>query len=95
MKQRNSLREFFSDHLISKDLWPPRSLDLSPDFFLWGYLKGVVYRTTTHTLEEPKTNTEAAIANITVATLGKVSANIIKRACGCIHEHGAHLQHQL
>jgi hypothetical protein len=35
--------EFFGNHLISKE--PPRSLDLSSsDFFLWGYLTGVVYR---------------------------------------------------
>ena len=30
------LHEFFSENLISKGLWPPRSPDLtSPGFFLW------------------------------------------------------------
>jgi hypothetical protein len=34
------LKQFFDDRIISKNLWPPRSPDLSPpDFFLWGYLK--------------------------------------------------------
>jgi len=32
--------DFFSENLISKGLWPPRSPYLtSPDFFLWSYLK--------------------------------------------------------
>ena len=49
------LREFFGERIISKGLWPPRSPDLSfPDFFLWGYLQGKVYKNTPHTLEELK-----------------------------------------
>ena len=46
-----SMREiekfFFQDRIISKkkNLWPPRSPDLTPaDFFLWGLLKGKVYK---------------------------------------------------
>jgi hypothetical protein len=42
-----SMREiesYFCDRLISRNLWPPRSADLTPpDFFLWGLLKGRVY----------------------------------------------------
>jgi hypothetical protein len=50
-------------------LWPARYLDLlSPNFFFWGYLKAVDYRTNPYTSEVLKTNTEAT-ANITVATL--------------------------
>ena len=45
-----SMREiesFFRDRIISKTLWPPRSPDLTPDdFFLWGLLKGKVYKNT-------------------------------------------------
>jgi hypothetical protein len=38
---------------ISKDLWPPRSPDLSPsDLFLWGHLKGHVYDSNPHTIED-------------------------------------------
>jgi hypothetical protein len=48
-KTMTFLWKFFSNHLVSKDLWPPRSLDLSsPDFFLKGYLKEMVYRTNPH-----------------------------------------------
>jgi len=36
---------FFKDRIISKNLWPPRSPDRMPaDFFLWGLLKGKVYK---------------------------------------------------
>jgi len=39
------IQSFIGDHVISKGLWPPRSPDLTPpDHFLWGYLKGRVYR---------------------------------------------------
>ncbi len=39
------LWEFFEEWLVSKGLWPPRSLDLPPCyFFLWGYLKNRVFQ---------------------------------------------------
>jgi hypothetical protein len=32
------IESYFGDQLISKNLWPPKSLDLTPpDFFLWGF----------------------------------------------------------
>jgi len=32
------IESFFQDRIISKNLWPPRSPDLTPaDFFLWVY----------------------------------------------------------
>lgn len=32
--------------------WPPRSPDLTPcDFFLWGYMKSLVFRTPVETME--------------------------------------------
>ena len=41
------LNERFPDAWIGRVgpiLWPPRSPDLSPlDFFLWGYIKNIVY----------------------------------------------------
>ena len=41
------LHERFPDAWIERGgpiLWPPRSPDLSPlDFFLWGYIKNIVY----------------------------------------------------
>jgi hypothetical protein len=38
------LDDVFADRIISKTIWPPRSLDLSPpDLFLWGAMKNSVY----------------------------------------------------
>ncbi|GFV20180.1 transposase [Trichonephila clavipes] len=44
------LKDMFGDHLISRFgpvNWPPRSCDLTPlDYFLWGYVKSLVYADT-------------------------------------------------
>ena len=49
----------------------PRSPDLNPcDFYLWGYLKSVVYNPLPKTLDDMK-------ANIT-REIGKISKNILK-----------------
>lgn len=90
------LREFFDDRIISKGLWPPRSPDLtSPDFFLWGYLKGRVYKNRPHTLDDLKMNITTEINNINVNVLKKVSSNMIKRVHACITEGGSHFEHLL
>ncbi|GFX09863.1 hypothetical protein TNCV_3565411 [Trichonephila clavipes] len=43
----NLLKDTFGDRLISRFgpvNWPPRSCDLTPlDYFLWGYVKSLVY----------------------------------------------------
>ena len=49
------IESFFQDRIISKKLWPPRSPDLTPaDFFVWGLLKGKVYKNTPRTIEQLK-----------------------------------------
>jgi hypothetical protein len=48
--------------------WPPRSPDITPlDFFLWGYVKGIVYKTKTpvSSLHELKLRIVAAIETAT------------------------------
>ena len=71
------LREHFSGRLISLrgDLpWPARSPDLAPcDFFLWGYLKSIVYSDRPRTLAHLKTNIRNAIADIPVDMLQRVA----------------------
>jgi hypothetical protein len=58
------LSEFFGGHIISQNLWPPRSPGLlPPDFYLWRFLKENVYKKNLHTLKELKQNTvKAAIS---------------------------------
>jgi hypothetical protein len=59
----------------------PRSPDLSTcDFYLWGYLKGKVYETNPHTLDELKENIRSAIEAIDVIVLRQVYLNMITRA---------------
>jgi hypothetical protein len=47
-------------------LWPPRSPNIKPhDFFLWGYVKDIVYKTPVTSLDEMKFKIVAAIGTVT------------------------------
>jgi hypothetical protein len=60
-----ALREVFTDSIISRGLWPPRSPDLTPcDFYLWESLKDKVCKTNSHTLEELRNNIRREISAI-------------------------------
>ena len=76
--------------------WPPRSADLTPlDFYLWGYLKSVVYDPQPSTIAQLKVNIRMAIAGITAETLEKVMANCLKRMTLCKQQNGEHFEHLL
>ena len=94
-----SMREiesFFQDRIISKNLWPPRSPDLTPaDFFLWGLLKGKVYKNTPRTIEQLKDAIRQEIQAVNVDTLGKVFQNLEKRIQVCLDVKGDQFQHRL
>ena len=56
------LNEKFSNRFVDKKKWPPRSPDLNPcDFYLWGYLKSVVYNPLPKKLDDLKANIEREI----------------------------------
>ncbi|KAJ4434735.1 hypothetical protein ANN_23303 [Periplaneta americana] len=86
---------FFDDRIISRNLWPPRSPDLTtPDFFLWGYLKDRVYATRPETLDDLKHNiTQEIQANNRV--LQRVASNMERRVELCLMQDGEHFQHLL
>jgi hypothetical protein len=87
-------KQFFDDRIISKNLWPPWSPDVTPpDYFLWGYLKQVVYSNLPQTIEDLKENIEVAISNISQKTLKKVVQNMVTRVNTCYAESGCHFQH--
>jgi hypothetical protein len=45
--------------------WPPRSADIMPhDFFLWGYVKDIVYKTPVDSLDELKFRIVTAIETV-------------------------------
>ncbi|GFX13155.1 uncharacterized protein TNCV_2989191 [Trichonephila clavipes] len=56
----NLLKDTFGDRLISRFgsvNWPPRSCDLTPlDYFLWGYVKSLVYADKPQTLDHLEDN---------------------------------------
>lgn len=91
-----TLHEVYDDRIISTGLWPPRSADLTYcDYYLWGYLKGKVYRNNPHTLEELKAQITRAVQCITEAELQKVSNNLFKRCEACLTADGGHFQQYL
>ncbi|GFX13159.1 DUF4817 domain-containing protein [Trichonephila clavipes] len=73
------LKDTFGDRLISRFgpvNWPPRSCDLTPlDYFLWGYVKSLVYADKPQTLDHLEDNIRRVIANIRPQMLQKVIEN--------------------
>ncbi|GFY74769.1 putative DD41D transposase [Trichonephila inaurata madagascariensis] len=73
------LKNKFDERVISRNGpvdWPPRSCDLTPlDFFLWGYVKSLVYANKPTTLEELKANIEREIAAVSAEMCGRVMEN--------------------
>ncbi|GBL92350.1 hypothetical protein AVEN_35877-1 [Araneus ventricosus] len=88
---------FRNDRIISHHFataWPPRSPDLNPcDFWLWGYLKDVVYAAPIANLAELKNRITQHILNITTETLRSVVEyaelcfQLIGKNCGHHIEH--------
>ncbi|GFX98320.1 uncharacterized protein TNCV_4909631 [Trichonephila clavipes] len=70
------LKDTFGDRLISRFgpvNWPPRSCDLTPlDYFLWGYVKSLVYADKPQTLDRLEDNIRRVIADIQPQMLEKV-----------------------
>ncbi|GFX06489.1 uncharacterized protein TNCV_3017231 [Trichonephila clavipes] len=62
------LKDTFGDRLISRFgpvNWPPRSCDLTPlDYFLWGYVKSLVYSDKPQMLDHLEDNIHRVIADV-------------------------------
>jgi hypothetical protein len=90
---QNWLKSKFKDFFVDKTKWPPRSPDLNPcDFFLWGYLKSVVYNPLPKTIEELKQNIEREIKKINREMLESTFVNFRKRCDLVIAAHGGHIE---
>ena len=90
------IESFFQNRIVPKNLWPPRSPDLTPaDSFLWGLWKGKLYKNTPRTIEQLKEATRQAIRALNVDTLGKVFQNLEKRIQVCLDVKGDQFQHRL
>lgn len=81
------LKSRFGERVISRNWpveWPPRSCDLTPlDFFLWGYVKSLVYSNKPATIEELRANIEREIAGVSANLCEKVVENWVQRLDFC------------
>jgi hypothetical protein len=78
--------------------WPPRSPDLnSCDFYLWGYMKSMVYRTAVNTQDDLLNRIMLAAERIRndQDELARVSRSLLRRANACIRANGGHFEHLL
>ncbi|GFX06848.1 uncharacterized protein TNCV_1201631 [Trichonephila clavipes] len=77
------LKDTFGDRLISRFgpvNWPPRSCDLIPlNYFLWGYVKSLVYADKPQTLDHLEDYIRRVIADIRPQMLEKVIENWTSR----------------
>lgn len=93
---KNWLNENFQNKWIGRGgpvPWPPRSPDCSPcDFFLWGYLKQIVYRTSVESVIELRQRISNACAKVTPEMLRKVEKQFQKRLQKCILKNGGHIE---
>ena len=94
-----AVRRLFGNRVISRNgdiAWPPRSPDLSVcDFYLWGYLKSVVYNTCPTTLAQLRRRITEEIAAIKPDTLLRAMRNFqdqLPELAECIGQDGHHLR---
>ncbi|GFT32094.1 hypothetical protein TNCV_3468981 [Trichonephila clavipes] len=89
------LKDTFGDRLISRFgpvNWPPRSCDLTPlDYFLWGYVKSLVYADKPQTLDHLEDNIRRVIADIGPQMLEKVIENWTSRLDYIRASRGSHM----
>lgn len=73
--------------------WPPRSPDLTPlDFFLWGYIKNIVYAEKIRDLDHLRERISAAILTVTPEMIARTWQEIDYRLDICRATNGAHIE---
>ncbi|GFU96383.1 uncharacterized protein TNCV_89591 [Trichonephila clavipes] len=79
------LKDTFGDRLISRFgpvNWPPRSCDLTPlDYFLWDYVKSLVYADKPQTLDHLEDNIRSVLLPIYGHKCWKKSSKIGRPDC--------------
>jgi hypothetical protein len=92
----SALQEVFNDRIISTGLWPPRSPDLRVcDFYLWGNLKGKVYRNTPSTAETFQNEIRDVVSSISADKFQRVSQGFLLRCKACLRAASNHSEHFL
>ena len=83
----NFLETKFGERVISQNGTvggPPRYCDLTPlDYFLWGYVKSMVYANKPATIDELRTNIGREIAAVSADLCLKIVKNWVQRLQAC------------
>lgn len=89
------LKDEFGEQLISRFgpvSWPPRSCDITPlDYFLWGYVKSLVYQDKPASIGALEDNISRVIGEIPLDMLEKVVQNWTFRVDHLKRSRGQHL----
>ena len=90
----NLLQTNFEERIISRNGpvgWPPWSCHLTQlDYFLWGYVKSMVYVNKAATIDELRTNIEREIAAVSADLCLKIVRNCVQRLDCCKRARGRH-----
>ena len=99
-----NVRRWLNEHFIQRWIgrggvndtnipWPPRSPDLTPmDFFLWGYIKKLVYTKNYQDLDQLKNAIVAAFQLVTGEMVTSALANFVKRLNLVVKANGRHIE---
>lgn len=94
---RNYLNERFLQQWlgnIGPVRWPPRSPDLTPlDFFLWGYIKNLVYSKTYENVDELRLSVLRAFGSIRRTAIRKAVRHVEERVIRCRENNGLQFEH--
>uniref|UniRef100_A0A914E0G4 DUF4817 domain-containing protein n=1 Tax=Acrobeloides nanus TaxID=290746 RepID=A0A914E0G4_9BILA len=98
-KPKNWLDEHFRHRWMGRGSWnlpwPPYSPDLLPthcDFFLWGYIKSIVYRTQPQNLDELQARIQDAFDNLPQEMIDRAIECYERRLQRCIDVDGRNVE---
>lgn len=96
---RNWLDNNFPEKWIGRNgpvSWPPRSPDITPlDFFIWGFLKEIVYASPVNSREELIGRIQNACEELRNRNLAAAVGSVRRRCELCVQQNGSYFEHLL
>ena len=96
LRVRRSLNEHFPNRWIGRDgpiPWPARSPDVTPlDFFFWGFVKGRVFKTPVHDIEDLKQRIREATEEVNINMLTNTWKELLRRLKFLRENNGIHIE---
>jgi hypothetical protein len=87
------LREVFGHRIISSNIWPPRSPDLTPrDFYLWGALKIAAYKDSPRSPDKLKESVTSFTESILRTELVRAFDDKMRTVDACFKVRADHFQ---